>query len=117
MTYALVPKAKSEREIAVAVRASAFRLLQLVARSFEEDSRAVPSARADNMAETREVMDIRGASQYVGVSRGTLYRYVYQETIPAFKLGGRWKFKKAVLDRWMEKQSTRSGEGPKLKAR
>ena len=58
------------------------------------------------MAETREVMGIREASEYLGVSRETLYKYVMGERIPAFKLGNRWKFKKTVLDRWMERQST-----------
>jgi len=58
------------------------------------------------MAETREVMGMREASEYLGVSRETLYKYVYEEKIPAFKLGNRWKFKKTVLDRWMEKAST-----------
>jgi excisionase family DNA binding protein len=58
------------------------------------------------MVETREVMGIREASDYLGVSPETLYKYVYEESIPAFKLGNRWKFKKTVLDRWMEKQST-----------
>jgi len=62
------------------------------------------------MAETREVMDVREASEYLGVSRETLYKYVYEEKIPAFKLGNRWKFKKTVLDRWMEKQSTHGEE-------
>jgi excisionase family DNA binding protein len=62
------------------------------------------------MAELREVMDIREASHYLGVSRETLYKYIYEERIPAFKLGNRWKFKKTVLDRWMEKQSTRHEE-------
>jgi len=57
------------------------------------------------MVEIREVMDIRAASDYLGVSRETLYKYVFEEKIPAFKLGNRWKFKKTVLDRWMEKQS------------
>jgi excisionase family DNA binding protein len=58
-----------------------------------------------SMTEIREVMDIREASDYLGVSRETLYKYAYEEKIPAFKLGNRWKFKKTVLDRWMEKQS------------
>ena len=58
------------------------------------------------MAETREVMGIREASDYLGVSRETLYKYVTGERIPGFKLGNRWKFKKTVLDRWMERQST-----------
>ncbi len=69
------------------------------------------------MAETREVMDIREASQYLGVSRETLYKYVDEERIPAFKLGNRWKFKKTVLDRWMETQSTQHGAHTKRKGR
>ena len=60
------------------------------------------------MAEIREVMDIQAASDYLGVSRETLYKYVSEEKIPAFKMGNRWKFKKTVLDRWMERQSAHS---------
>jgi excisionase family DNA binding protein len=54
-----------------------------------------------------EVMDIHRASQYLGVSRETLYKYLNQEKIPAFKLGNRWRLKKTVLDRWMESESMR----------
>jgi excisionase family DNA binding protein len=57
------------------------------------------------MAQFREVMNVREASRYLGVSRETLYKYLVQDRVPAFKLGNRWRFKKAVLDRWMEKQS------------
>lgn len=57
------------------------------------------------MAYFREVMDVREASQYLGISKETLYKYLMQDQIPAFKLGNRWRFKKAVLDRWMERQS------------
>jgi excisionase family DNA binding protein len=66
------------------------------------------------MAESREVMNIRQASHYLGVSPDTLYKYVYEERIPAFKLGNRWKFKKTILDLWMERKSTLSeGRGKK----
>ncbi len=60
------------------------------------------------MADAREVMNIRQASQYLGISPDTLYKYVSEEIIPAFKLGNRWKFKKSILDRWMENQSLSS---------
>ena len=62
------------------------------------------------MAESPEVMNIRQASQYLGISPDTLYKYVYEEKIPAFKLGNRWKFKKTILDSWMEQKSS-MGEG------
>lgn len=59
------------------------------------------------MASPREVMNVREASDYLGVSPDTLYRYVYQDKIPAFKLGNRWKFKKTILDRWIERKISR----------
>jgi excisionase family DNA binding protein len=62
------------------------------------------------MAESPEVMNIRQASEYLGVSPDTLYKYVSEERIPAFKLGNRWKFKKTILDSWMERKSS-VGEG------
>ena len=57
------------------------------------------------MADSREVMNIRQASQYLGVSPDTLYKYVNEQKIPAFKLGNRWRFKKSKLDEWMEVKS------------
>jgi len=59
------------------------------------------------MADSREVMNIRQASQYLGVSPDTLYKYVNEQKIPAFKLGNRWRFKKSRLDQWMEEQSSK----------
>ena len=56
-------------------------------------------------ATTREVMDIRQASEYLGISGDTLYRYASEGFIPAFKLGNRWRFRKSLLDTWMDEKS------------
>jgi excisionase family DNA binding protein len=70
------------------------------------------------MSESPEVMNIRQASGYLGVSTDTLYKYVYEERIPAFKLGNRWKFKRSMLDAWMERKSLGGArERKKTKAR
>ena len=53
----------------------------------------------------REVMDIRQASDYLGISSDTLYKYASDAFIPAFKLGNRWRFRKSRLDEWMDRQS------------
>lgn len=58
--------------------------------------------------ESREVMNVRQASQYLGISPDTLYRYITEGEIPAFKLGNRWKLRKTILDRWMERKMTQS---------
>ena len=69
------------------------------------------------MADAREVMNIRQASQYLGVSPDTLYKYVGEQKIPAFKLGNRWRFKKSKLDQWMEEKSNQSEVKAKKKPR
>ena len=59
--------------------------------------------------EVREVMDIRQASDYLGISPDTLYKYASEGFVPAFKLGNRWRFKRSLLDQWMvEKSGARS---------
>jgi excisionase family DNA binding protein len=57
------------------------------------------------MERSKEVMTLREASQYLGISPDTLYKYLGEAQVPAFKLGNRWRFKKDLLDRWMEKKS------------
>jgi excisionase family DNA binding protein len=61
------------------------------------------------MERSKEVMTLREASQYLGISPDTLYKYLSEERISgvAFKLGNRWRFKKDLLDRWMEQKSER----------
>ena len=58
------------------------------------------------------------ACRYLKMSKVTLYRYVRQGSIPAFKVGREWKFDKNTLDTWIqqrvkqdtEERSVRSAE-------
>lgn len=63
---------------------------------------------ASLVSESREVMNVRQASQYLGISADTLYRYITEGEIPAFKLGNRWKLRKTILDRWMERKMSQA---------
>lgn len=64
--------------------------------------------------EVREVMDIRQASDYLGISPDTLYKYASEGFVPAFKLGNRWRFKRSRLDEWMDHQSDRQSASAEL---
>lgn len=64
----------------------------------------------------REVMDIRQASDYLGISSDTLYKYASEAFIPAFKLGNRWRFRRSRLDEWMDQQSGIAEQPPAPKA-
>lgn len=60
---------------------------------------------AQGQIAVREVMDIRQAAEYLGISGDTLYRYASEGFVPAFKLGNRWRFRKSLLDAWMDEKS------------
>lgn len=60
---------------------------------------------AQTQTAVREVMDIRQAADYLGISGDTLYRYASEGFVPAFKLGNRWRFRKSLLDGWMDEKS------------
>lgn len=63
------------------------------------------AAAAHGQVAVREVMDIRQAAEYLGISGDTLYRYASEGFVPAFKLGNRWRFRKSLLDAWMDEKS------------
>ena len=64
------------------------------------------AARSNRLvSEVREVLDIRQASDYLGISPDTLYKYASEGFVPAFKLGNRWRFKRSRLDEWMDRQA------------
>ena len=49
------------------------------------------------------LMTLREVAAYLGLHHLTIYRLIQEGKIPAARLGGRWRFKKDVLDRWIEK--------------
>ncbi len=81
--------------------------------------RSAPARSNLLVPEVREVMDIRQASDYLGISPDTLYKYASEGFVPAFKLGNRWRFKRSRLDEWMDRQSDLRADGgeadPRLK--
>jgi excisionase family DNA binding protein len=44
-------------------------------------------------------------AEYLKVDKFTIYRLVTQKKIPAFKVGNQWRYKKALVDDWLRKNS------------
>jgi PAS domain S-box-containing protein/excisionase family DNA binding protein len=52
-----------------------------------------------------DLMTTREASEYLKLSYMTLYKLAQQGEIPAYKLGGHWRFNRTVLDSWFAGKS------------
>ena len=52
-----------------------------------------------------EILTIRQVADYLKVTERTIYRLAGAKKIPAFKVGGTWRFSRADIDNWIKQQS------------
>lgn len=52
-----------------------------------------------------EILTIKQVAAYLKVTERTIYRLAGAKKIPAFKVGGTWRFSKADIDAWIKQQS------------
>lgn len=62
------------------------------------------------MSESDVVLIIRQVAEYLKVTERTIYRLAAAKKIPAFKVGGAWRFRKADIDGWIGAQATQAAE-------
>ena len=53
-------------------------------------------------AETRAVMTVRELAWYLDCHPTTIYRLLRLHEVPAFRLGGDWRFWRDTIDEWIE---------------
>jgi len=49
-----------------------------------------------------EIFTLDEVSAYLKAGKRTVYRLAQNGEIPAFKLGGTWRFRRSELDRWID---------------
>lgn len=52
-----------------------------------------------------EILTIKQVAEYLKVTERTIYRLAAAKQIPAFKVGGSWRFSRADIDSWIKQQS------------
>jgi len=56
------------------------------------------------MAE-REIMTVKQVAHYLQMDEHTIYKLARSGKIPCIKISGQWRFKKDVIDKWIEEES------------
>ena len=54
-----------------------------------------------------QIMTLREVARYLGLHAMTVYKLTREGRVPAAKIGGQWRFKRDVLDEWLETQMHR----------
>lgn len=60
---------------------------------------------ADN--QLPKIMTVKEVSEYLRVHPSTVYKLVKNGGMPAFRVGSDWRFASEVIDRWLDKLSSR----------
>jgi HSP20 family protein len=59
-----------------------------------------------NKNEEDKILTAEEAAEYLRMALSTLYRYMRKGQVPCFKVGNQWRFRKSVLDQWLDRIST-----------
>jgi excisionase family DNA binding protein len=58
-----------------------------------------------------DILLIKDVAEYLKVTERTIYRLAAAKKIPAFKVGGSWRFSRADIDAWIKAQTSIAPSG------
>jgi excisionase family DNA binding protein len=53
-----------------------------------------------------DILTITEVAEFLKVAERTIYRLAAAKKIPAFKVGGTWRFSRGEIDAWIKQQSS-----------
>jgi len=54
--------------------------------------------------ERKRLMTVKEVADYLHLDEHTLYRMARDGRIPAFKIANQWRFKKEMIEEWLQRQ-------------
>jgi len=64
---------------------------------------------------TDEILTLPEVAQLLKVAEKTVYTMAQKGDLPAFKVGGQWRFRRADLDAWIDAKTRRAAGEEKSK--
>lgn len=58
-----------------------------------------------NSSKEAEILTIKEVADFLKVTERTIYRLAAAHKIPAFKVGGTWRFSRTDIDQWIKRQT------------
>lgn len=57
-----------------------------------------------------EIMTLKEVARLLKVADKTVYTMAQNKELPAFKVGGQWRFRREDIDRWIDQQKTQASK-------
>lgn len=55
-------------------------------------------------APDNEILTLEEVAAYLRLTPQTIYKWAQEQRIPAAKLGKEWRFRKSIIDRWLDEK-------------
>jgi excisionase family DNA binding protein len=58
-----------------------------------------------------DILTLEEVASYLRLTPQTIYKWAQEKRIPGVKLGKEWRFRKSIIDRWLDDQILRDDSG------
>lgn len=58
-----------------------------------------------------DILTLEEVAEYLRLTPQTIYKWAQEKRIPAAKLGKEWRFRKSIIDRWLDEQILSDASG------
>ncbi|MDP8230974.1 MAG: helix-turn-helix domain-containing protein [Candidatus Gorgyraea atricola] len=63
------------------------------------------------MTKSKDILTIKDVADYMDVHPMTIYKYVKNGKIPAFKIGTSWRIRRDSISKWIEESEQQTNGG------
>jgi excisionase family DNA binding protein len=71
----------------------------------------VSPAEENGRSPANDILTLEEVASYLRLTPQTIYKWAQEKRIPGAKLGKEWRFRKSIIDRWLDEQILRDDSG------
>jgi excisionase family DNA binding protein len=71
----------------------------------------VSQAQENGRSPANDILTLEEVAAYLRLTPQTIYKWAQEKRIPGAKLGKEWRFRKSIIDRWLDDQILRDDSG------
>ena len=68
-------------------------------------------AQENGRSPVNDILTLEEVASYLRLTPQTIYKWAQEKRIPGAKLGKEWRFRKSIIDRWLDDQILRDDSG------
>jgi excisionase family DNA binding protein len=68
-------------------------------------------SRRQPLPSENDILTVEEVAVYLRLQPQTIYKWAQEKRIPAAKLGKEWRFRRSILDRWLDQQILSADSG------